>query len=181
MPRSSGRLGTHLATLTAWDAALALAANHWSDVGWVRALFRLVSRLGDGVFWYALMAALLASGGPVAWLPVTQMAAAGLVGVAAYKVLKRRTLRPRPYQVRTDIRLCCEPLDQFSFPSGHTLHAVCFSAIAVAYFPALATLLVPFVMLVALSRVVLGLHYPSDVAAGALLGAAIAGASFAFV
>jgi undecaprenyl-diphosphatase len=181
MPRSSGRLGARLAALTAWDAALALAANHWSGVGWVRGLFRIVSRLGDGVFWYVLMAALLAAGGPVAYLPVAQMVGAGLAGVAVYKLLKRRTLRPRPYQVRTDIRLCGEPLDQFSFPSGHTLHAVCFGAIAVAYFPALATLLVPFVALVALSRVVLGLHYPSDVAAGAMLGAAIAAISFAVV
>ncbi len=84
---------------------------------------------------------------------------------------------PRPYQVRSDIRLCGDPLDPFSFPSGHTLHALCFTSIVTAPFPALAPLLVPFTFLVALSRVVLGLHYPSDVLAGAVLGSAVAGAA----
>lgn len=181
MRRYSDLFAARIAAFTAWDAALALAANHWSEVGWVRGFFRVVSRLGNGVFWYALMAAMLAVGGPVAYLPVAQMVAAGLAGVAIYKLLKHHTLRPRPYQVRTDIRLWGEPLDQFSFPSGHTLHAVAFTIIAVTHFPALSPLLVPFAALVALSRVVLGLHYPSDVAAGAALGAALASLSFAFL
>jgi undecaprenyl-diphosphatase len=179
MRRSSLRLNHRLAALTAWDASLALTANHWSEVAWLRGLLRIISRLGDGIFWYALMAALLAAGGRLALLPVAQMVAAGAAGVLVYKLLKRHTLRPRPYQVRTDIRLCGEPLDQFSFPSGHTLHAVSFTVVALHHFPALAPLLLPFASLVALSRVVLGLHYPSDVLAGAVLGALIAAASFA--
>lgn len=179
MRRSSLRLTHRIAALTAWDASLALTANHWSEVAWLRGLLRVASRLGDGMFWYALMAALLAAGGRLALVPVAQMVAAGAAGVLVYKLLKRHTLRPRPYQVRTDIRLCGEPLDQFSFPSGHTLHAVSFTVIALHHFPALAPLLLPFAALVALSRVVLGLHYPSDVLAGAVLGALIATASFA--
>jgi undecaprenyl-diphosphatase len=156
------------------DAALALAVNHWSEIAWVRGLLRGVSRLGDGVFWYALMASLLAAGREGAIRPVLQMLVAGTIGFALYKVLKRRTLRPRPYAVRPDIRLCGVPLDHYSFPSGHTLHAVGLSFIATTHFPILAPLLLPFTVLVALSRVVLGLHYPSDVAAGALLGGGIA-------
>lgn len=68
-------------------------------------------------------------------------------------------------------------LDEFSFPSGHTLHAVAFSVIAIAWFPALTLPLLLFAMLVAMSRVVLGLHYPSDVLAGIALGAVLGGAS----
>ena len=55
-----------------------------------------------------------------------------------------------------------------SFPSGHTLHAASFTILALSSFPELGWLLVPFSSLVAVSRVVLGLHYPSDVAAGAV-------------
>jgi undecaprenyl-diphosphatase len=51
----------------------------------------------------------------------------------------------------------------------------------VAYYPQLAWLVVPFALAVAASRLVLGLHYPTDVLAGAALGAAVALASFAFV
>ena len=69
------------------------------------------------------------------------------------------------------------PLDPFSFPSGHTLHAVAFTVVAATHYPPLAALLVPFTLLIAASRVVLGLHYPSDVLVGAVLGALIGGAS----
>ena len=69
------------------------------------------------------------------------------------------------------------PLDEFSFPSGHTLHAVAFSVVAVAHYPVLAWLLVPFTASVAVSRVVLGLHYPSDVLAATGIGGALAAAS----
>jgi len=69
------------------------------------------------------------------------------------------------------------PLDEFSFPSGHTLHAVSFTIVALTWFPALAPLLVPFTVLVAASRVVLGLHYPSDVLAATAIGGVLGGLS----
>jgi undecaprenyl-diphosphatase len=143
----------------------------------VRTAFRTVSYLGDGIFWYVLMLALLLRHGMAAAYPVLHMLLAGLTCTALYKWIKGRTLRPRPYEVHPDIVASGRALDRFSFPSGHTLHAVAFAIIALAYYPALATLLVPFTMLVALSRPVLGLHYPSDVLAGAMIGALIAGGS----
>ncbi|MEA3276984.1 MAG: phosphatase PAP2 family protein, partial [Pseudomonadota bacterium] len=72
-------------------------------------------------------------------------------------------------------------LDYYSFPSGHTLHAVSFTAVAMSYYPQLAWVLVPFTLLVASSRVVLGLHYPSDVLAAAGIGLALAYTSILLV
>jgi len=77
----------------------------------------------------------------------------------------------------TSIRPLIAPLDEFSFPSGHTLHAVAFTVVALAYYPALAPLLLPFTASVAASRVVLGLHYPSDVLAATGIGITLATAS----
>lgn len=144
---------------------------------WEVVLFRAVSRLGNGIFWYALMGALIVWHGYTALPAVAHMLAAGLVGTLLYMWLKGATERPRPYQACPTICCLTAPLDRFSFPSGHTLHAVTFSIIATAYYPALAALVWPFTLLVAASRLVLGLHYPSDVVVGALLGAAIAGLS----
>src|SRR5690606_29633764 len=106
--------------------------------------------------------------------PALRMAAVGLVGVLLYKYLKSRLVRERPYISLVGIVPGTRPLDRYSFPSGHTLHAVSLSILAVASFPELIWLLAPFATLVAASRIVLGLHYPSDVAAGALIGAALA-------
>jgi len=163
-----------LQRLNDWDRRLCIRINRGSRSRLVRQGFRIVSRLGDGVFWYALMLGLLLAFRSEAVPAVTHMIGTGLVCTLLYKMLKRKTSRPRPYQVHSDVVCAGEVLDQFSFPSGHTLHAVGFSIIAIAYFPMLIWLLLPFTLLVAASRVVLGLHYPSDVMAGALIGTFIA-------
>ena len=93
-------------------------------------------------------------------------------------ILKRGTLRPRPYEVVQAVAPGAAVLDSFSFPSGHTLHAVAFTILFGAYYPVLLAPLVAFTLLTAASRGELGLHYPSDVLAGAAIGAALAGLSF---
>jgi undecaprenyl-diphosphatase len=166
-----------LQRISRWDAELCAFCNRRSRNFTVRNLFRLVSRLGDGVFWYVLMIALLLQYGADALPAVLHMIAVGLIGTALYKFIKGKTLRPRPFNVYPAIICIGKTLDQFSFPSGHTMHAVAFSIVAAAHFPALIWIVLPFAALVALSRPILGLHYPSDVLAGAALGAAIAGIS----
>jgi len=160
------------------DSSLCIAVNHTSQYRLIRDCFRIISRLGDGIFWYGLMIGILLIRGMDGVYSVLHMAIAGLVGTLLYKWLKGKTLRPRPYEVHQDIWLTGTPLDKFSFPSGHTLHAVVFGLIVISYYPQLAVLVIPFTVMVGLSRVVLGLHYPSDVIAGALLGTLIAGLSF---
>lgn len=141
-------------------------------------LFRAVSWLGNGIFWYALMLALLVQHGGEAFLPVLHMIFVGSVCTATYGMVKRGTLRRRPFEALPSIAAGAIPLDTFSFPSGHTLHAVAFTMVATSHYPSLGGLLAAFSAITAASRVVLGLHYPSDVLAGAAIGSLIAGASF---
>ncbi|MEY4598687.1 MAG: hypothetical protein RLZZ445_1484 [Pseudomonadota bacterium] len=164
-----------------WDLQLCLKLNRICYRLTWRVLFRCISVLGDGIAWYGLMALLLLRYRNEAVMPVLHMMVVGMICTAGYKLLKAHTSRPRPYQVHRSIRHFIAPLDRFSFPSGHTLHAVAFSLIAVAYYPALTASLTVFSVLVAASRVVLGLHYPSDVVAGAAIGGAIALASLKFL
>ncbi|GMV29343.1 MAG: hypothetical protein AMXMBFR59_14680 [Rhodanobacteraceae bacterium] len=156
---------------------LCLVANRWGTRRTIARFFGLISRAGDGVFWYSLMGALALLGGPRGAQAALHMAVVGLIALALYRSLKKHTRRPRPFRAHEGIVAHIPPLDEYSFPSGHTLHAVSFSLVAIAYFPLLATVLIPFTALVAASRVVLGLHFPSDVLAAGAIGSALAGLS----
>ena len=142
-----------------------------------RRFFAAVSRLGDGVAWYALMTALIAFDGVDGLAASGHLAVTGAIALTLYKLLKHWTKRPRPYASDARIQAWVAPLDEFSFPSGHTLHAVAFTLVALAHYPMLAWLLIPFTASVAASRVVLGLHYPSDVLAATAIGSALAALS----
>lgn len=143
--------------------------------------FGMISRLGNGVFWYSLMAVLPVLYGEQGLSVSLHMLLVGGICLFIYKLMKSKTKRIRPNQYHTTINGHVAALDQFSFPSGHTLHAVGFTWVALSYFPVLAWLLIPFTLLTALSRLVLGLHYPSDVLIGAALGMSIASGSFIFL
>jgi undecaprenyl-diphosphatase len=159
------------------DAGWCLRTNRWCARAGVLRYFAAVSRLGDGVAWYGLMLGMIAVGGSNGPQAAGHMAATGLASLLLYKLLKRWTKRPRPFASDVRIRAWVAPLDEFSFPSGHTLHAVAFTLVALAYYPVLAWLLIPFSASVAASRVVLGLHYPSDVLAATVVGTTLAGTS----
>ena len=163
-------IDTWIARIDAAEYGLCRRLNCGASSGAVRQVFRTASRLGDGMVWYALMMALpllYGTGGPANGnrdgadrrrrRGLVQMAQASGGARAAFHDARRPLLG-------------AAPLDRYSFPSGHTLHAVSFTWQAVAAFPELAWVLVPLALLVAASRVVLGLHYPTDVMAGAAIG-----------
>jgi len=174
MHMKTASLSALFARIDAAEYGICRRLNRGAAHGGLRNTFRVASRLGDGVIWYAMLALLPLLYGREAVKPAVIMAITGVLGVLLYKVLKRVCVRERPFITHTSISLAMAPLDRYSFPSGHTLHAVSFTWQAVAHFPELGWVLVPLASLIAASRVVLGLHYPTDVLAGAAIGAALA-------
>ncbi|MCF9034963.1 phosphatase PAP2 family protein [Acinetobacter nectaris] len=160
--------------MLALDLKGCIYLNRFSKVKLVARFFKVVSRLGDGTFWYAMMLTTWLMHKNSYYRQIIYLMIASSCATLLYKLLKHKTTRPRPYQVHQVIVLGERPLDHFSFPSGHTLHAV-LSTIVLGYIqPVLLVIMIPFALCVALSRMVLGLHYPSDVLVGAILGATMA-------
>ena len=161
------------------ELGICLRINALSQKVGVRRFFTAISRLGNWpayVIVGVVCIATLESGHFV--LIVQSLLTAG-AGILAYKALKSRLVRERPYITHNGIVAATTPLDRYSFPSGHTMHAVSFAILYSFYVPAVIWIMVPFALLVAASRVILGLHYPTDVVVGGILGATLAYSSLA--
>lgn len=160
---------TSIDWLRALDLRLCLACNRAVGRAAIPT-FRFFGRVGDGPLWVLLAVPVYLFAG---WWGVGRLAGSLVTAAVLYRVAKATTARPRPHVACPDVRLLAAPLDRYSFPSGHTLHAVATAVVVGELVSGSGVLLWPLAVAIALSRVVLGLHYPSDVAAGAALGCAI--------
>lgn len=159
------------------EIGLCLRLNALSQNRAVREFFFSVSRLGDYPAYLIAgiaCAAMLEEAGLVF---IVQCLVTAAVGILLYKLLKNWLVRERPYVTHAGISCAAAPLDKYSFPSGHTMHAVSFAILFSAHVPEMVWLMAPFAGLVAMSRMILGLHYPTDVLVGAALGAGLASGS----
>lgn len=138
------------------------------------ALARWISRSGDGYGYLIFSLALFAVGSPLA-LPVLQiLLLAFALELPIYWLLKNTLRRSRPYSRLPHFASLIQASDKFSFPSGHTTAAFLFATVTAAMLPALAIPVFIWAALVGLSRIALGVHYPTDILAGAALGSALA-------
>ena len=129
--------------------------------------------MGDGWLWYSIGALLLAIGGPHGYAAFGAAGSAAIVGILVFKVLKKLSHRPRPCQLQPHCWARVLPPDQFSFPSGHTMTAFSIALVVSYFYPGLEGPLYFLAVSIGLSRVVLGMHFLSDVLAGAVLGCAL--------
>jgi undecaprenyl-diphosphatase len=133
-------------------------------------LLYYITHLGGATFTLAVTL-LIAIAAPNPWnITGIQAFVALALSHIPVAVLKKKYPRLRPYLVLPKTNICKNPLTDHSFPSGHT--TAIFSVIipfALA-FPWLGIIVLPVGILVGLSRMYLGLHYPSDVLAGCALG-----------
>jgi len=148
-------------------------ANNWAAPRWIRAYAVSATRVGDGWLWYAMGLTVALFGGADR---IGALAAAGLsvsLGIAVFLKLKRSIGRRRPCTLEPHCWATLLPPDQFSFPSGHTITAFAVALALGSYYPAMLPGLLFCAASVALSRILLGMHFLTDVLAGAALGAAL--------
>jgi undecaprenyl-diphosphatase len=158
------------------DHSLMRRANNWPAPRWIRIYAVAATRLGDGWIWLAMGLVMLALGGPDRIEAVACAAMAAFASVVLFNVLKRITGRTRPCEPHCWATLL--PPDRFSFPSGHTMTAFAVTVALSLYYPGWSFGLLFCAFSIAISRILLGMHFLSDVAAGAILGAALGSASY---
>lgn len=151
--------------------------NRWRAPRWVRFWMILATRMGDGWLWYGLGIMLLIDGGTQRFAAVGAAGSAGILGIFVFKGLKKLSQRPRPCQLEPHCWSKVLPPDRFSFPSGHTMTAFSIALVVSYFYPALKGPLFFLAVSIAVSRIVLGMHFLSDVLAGMVLGVVLGCAS----
>ena len=161
---------TMLEYIASRDHRLMRRVHKWRAPRWVRLWMICATRGGDGWLWYPMALAILLFGGEERFAAV---AAAGLAvgaGVALFLVVKRRTCRKRPCALEPHCWASLLPPDQFSFPSGHSITAFAMAVSLGLFYPALMIGLLFVAVSIGISRIVLGMHFLSDVIVGSGLG-----------
>jgi undecaprenyl-diphosphatase len=139
------------------------------------------TRGGDGWLWYAMGLIVLLFGGASRFVAVGASTLAACIGTVVFLSLKRIAKRRRPCAIEAHCWASILPPDQFSFPSGHSITAFAVAVPLSLAYPALLLGLLFCATSVALSRILLGMHFLSDVVIGSLLGVILGFAAFALL
>jgi len=134
-------------------------------------LVRATSRTGDGFM--QVLLPILVAGLTGSWSFVILAALAFAIERPLYFILKNSLKRKRPQDIVPDFQCIVCPSDKFSFPSGHTMAAFLLAGLCCAELSLIALPLYIWASAVGASRVILGVHFPSDILAGAALGSVI--------
>jgi undecaprenyl-diphosphatase len=170
---------TMLQFIAVRDHRLMRKVNNWRAPKWIRLWAIAATRAGDGWIWYLTGISILLFGGPERLTAIASAGSSAAVGVGLFTSLKKLSGRKRPCEIEPHCWAKLLPPDRFSFPSGHTITAFAVAISLSEFYPALLPALLFCTLSIAASRILLGMHFLSDVVAGAILGTGLAIASHA--
>jgi undecaprenyl-diphosphatase len=156
------------------DHRLMLRVNRWPAPRWIRVWMLGATRAGDGWLWYGVGLMIALFGGSQRFLAIGSAVLAAGSGIAIFRTVKKVTGRKRPCSPEPHCWATLLPPDQFSFPSGHTITAFSVAITLGHFYPGLLLGLLFCAASVAASRILLGMHFLSDVLAGAAVGTILA-------
>lgn len=168
-------------TLSVPDHLVMRKVHRWLPPKWVRWWMMVSTRGGDGWFWFLCGIILLATNDAARYAAIIASALATVVGILIFITVKKVVGRKRPCHIEPHCWANLLPPDQFSFPSGHTITAFSVAVSVGLFYPAIFPVMLFLAFSIALSRVLLGMHFVSDVVAGALLGALLGYSSYSLL
>ena len=173
-------LGRAISTLAGPDRSLMRRINRWRAPRWVRSWMLLATRAGDGWLWALIAIALLLSSDAMRFRAVEAAACAVTAGIVVFHKIKRIFCRTRPRDIEPHCWADIMTRDRFSFPSGHSTTAFAVALSLGSFYPEIMPWLLLLAANVAISRVIIGMHFLSDVLAGSVMGALLGYAAFRF-
>ncbi|HEY2647032.1 MAG TPA: phosphatase PAP2 family protein [Candidatus Acidoferrales bacterium] len=159
--------------IQARDHQVMRKVHRWRPPRWLRFWMIASTKLGDGWIWYTVGIALLLFGGEMRFIAFAASASAEAATVVIFRLIKKASKRKRPCHLERHCWANVLPPDQFSFPSGHAMSAFAIAIPLCIFYPELQTILLALSVSIAVSRVVLGMHFVSDVVVGSLMGAGL--------
>ena len=167
-------------TLSAPDINVMRRLNRWRAPRWFRWWMLLATRAGDGWLWGLIGIAVLLSPDPSRFRAIEAAACAVIAGILLFHKVKRVVCRARPRDIEPHCWAHIVTRDKFSFPSGHSTTAFAVALSLGSFYPEIMPLLLILASNVAISRVIVGMHFLSDVVVGSGMGALLGYVAFRF-
>ena len=155
------------------DLRLMRRLHRWRPPRTIRVLMVMMSRLGNGWIWYSLGIFILLDGGYGRYRAFFAGLVAALACILLFQLVKPLSRRRRPCEIEPHCWAVISPPDRFSFPSGHAMTSFAIAVAVGSFYPEYQPYLLAVAALIAVSRIIVGMHFLTDIVVGASIGALI--------
>jgi len=156
--------------IISWDNSFLNNIRRLNQYRLIAASVPTISKSGDGYLYPVMTLVFWLTNRQLGAMLFSSALAAFSIELPLYKLVKHIVRRVRPCDASCPDEPPKRVLDRFSFPSGHTAGAFLMATVVSSFFPLMSAVFFAWAFLVGLSRIYLGVHYPTDVLAGMVVG-----------